>query len=256
MADRLNSLRAWTTFAGCVLVVAVLHLAQAILVPVCLAILLTFVLTPPVIWLQRRIGRILAVILVVTLVFSALGLPIWGISRQMGTLSADLVTYRTNIRQKVRDVRGAGRGGSVERLQTTLDQIKKDMGVVPDLPRATVTPPVVVSDNGLSSASGFSWLDPFVEPVGTAGFVVVLVLFMLLEREELRDRMIVLIGHGHVAITTKAFDEAGRRISRQLLIQTLVNAIYGIISASGLWMFGVPSALVWGAAGAAESFFP
>jgi predicted PurR-regulated permease PerM len=256
MADRLKSLRMWTTFGGCVLVVAVLHWAQAILVPVCLAVLLTFVLTPPVIWLQRRIGRAPAVILVVTLVFSALGLSIWGITRQMGTFSADLVTYRANIRQKVRDVRGAGRGGSVEQLQTTLDQIKKDMGVVPDLPRGTLTPPVVVSNSNLPSVSGFSWLGPFVEPAGTAGFVIVLVLFMLIEREELRDRLIVLIGHGHVAVTTKAFDEAGRRISRQLLLQTMVNAIYGAISAGGLWMFGVPYALFWGALGGALRFIP
>src|SRR6187200_1863886 len=130
MIDRLSSLRAWTTFAGCALVVAILQWAQAVLVPVSLAILLTFVLTPPVIWLQRRIGRAPAVLLVVTLVFSALGLSLWGITRQMTTFSADLLTYRANIRQKVRDVRGAGRGGSVEQLQTTLDQLKKDMGVV------------------------------------------------------------------------------------------------------------------------------
>ena len=121
MVDRLSSLRAWTTFAGCALVVAILHWAQAVLVPVSLAILITFVLTPPVIWLQRRIGRAAAVLVVVTLVFSGLGLSTWAIVRQMSSLSTDLVTYRANIRQKVRDVRGARRGGSVEKLQSTLD---------------------------------------------------------------------------------------------------------------------------------------
>jgi predicted PurR-regulated permease PerM len=255
MADRLSSLRAWTTFAGCILVVAVLHWAQAVFVPLCLAILITFVLTPPVIWLQRRIGRAAAVLVVVTLVFSGLGVAAWGISRQLSSLSTDLSTYRANIRQKVKDVRGAGRGGSVEKLQTTLEQIKRDIGV-DDAPRGTMEKPVVVSSDTIPGLSTFNWLGPFIEPASTAGFVIVLVLFMLLEREELRDRLIKLIGHSHLAVTTKAFDEAGRRVSRQLLIQTLVNVIYGALSAVGLWLFGAPYALFWGAAGAALRFIP
>ena len=255
MNDRLNSFRTWATFAGCVLVVGVLYWAQAILVPVSLAILLTFVLTPPVVWLQRRIGRAPAVLLVVTLVFSALGLAIWGIARQMTSVTTDLVTYRANIREKIRDVRGAGRGGSVEKLQSTLEEIKKDMGV-PEEPKGTITQPVVVSHDTVPGLGAFSWLGPFVAPAGTAGFVIVLVLFMLLEREDLRDRLIGLIGHGHLAVTTKAFDEAGRRVSRQLLLQTLVNAIYGAISAAGMWFIGVPYPLFWGAAGAALRFIP
>jgi predicted PurR-regulated permease PerM len=90
VADSLKAFRTWITFAGGVLVVAVLYWAQAVLVPVCLSILLTFVLTPPVLWLQRRIGRVAAVIVVVTLVFSGLGVAAWGISRQMGQLTTDL----------------------------------------------------------------------------------------------------------------------------------------------------------------------
>ena len=119
-----------------------------------------------------------------------------------------------------------------------------------------MTQPVVVSGQPLSGVSAFSWLGPFVEPASTAGFVVVLVLFMLLEREELRDRLIGLIGHGHLAVTTKAFDEAGSRVSRQLLLQTLVNAIYGALSAAGLWVFGVPYPLFWGAVGRRSALHP
>jgi predicted PurR-regulated permease PerM len=255
MADALKAFRTWVTFAGCVLVVGVLYWAQAVLVPVSLAVLITFVLTPPVLWMQRRIGRVPAILLVVVLVFSGLGLAAWGIARQMTNLSGDLLTYRSNIRQKVLDVRGAGRGGSVEKLQSTLDEIKKDMGVQ-EAPKGTPSQPVVVTTGTVPGVSAFSWLGPFVEPLGTAGFVIVLVLFMLLEREELRDRMIELIGRGHLAVTTKAFDEAGRRVSRQLLLQTLVNAIYGSLSASGLWLLGVPYPLFWGVVGAALRFIP
>src|SRR4051812_45616717 len=254
MHERFGAFGNWVTFAGCVLVVAVLYWAQAVLVPVALAILISFVLTPPVLSLQRRIGRLPAILLVVGLVFSGLGLAAYGIVRQMGSFSTDLITYRSNIQAKVRDVRGAGRGGSVERLQSTLEDIKKDMGV-PTAPQGTASQPVVVS-NDPSAVPGLSWLGPFVAPAGTAGFVVVLVLFMLVEREDLRNRLIGLIGHGHVAVTTKAFDEAGRRVSKQLLLQTLVNAIYGGLSALGLWMFGVPYALFWGAAGAGLRYIP
>jgi AI-2E family transporter len=125
-----------------------------------------------------------------------------------------------------------------------------------DMPRGTAAQPVVVSTATLPGVSAFGWLGPFVEPLSTAGFVIVLVLFMLLEREDLRNRLIGLIGHGHLAVTTKAFDEAGRRVSRQLLLQTLVNVTYGSISAAGLWMFGVPYPLFWGAVGAALRFIP
>jgi len=254
MADRSTAFRGWVTFAGCVLVVAVLYWAQVVLVPVALATLISFVLAPPVLSLQRHIGRLPAILIVVTLVFSGLGLATWGIARQMSSLSMDLVTYRKNIQAKVKDVRGVGRGGSVERLQSTLEDIKKDMGVTTG-PQGTVSRPVIVSRDE-SGVPGLSWLGPFLAPAGTASFVIVLVLFMLLEREDLRNRLIGLIGHGHLAVTTKAFDEAGRRVSKQLLLQTLVNAIYGSLSALGLWVFGVPYALFWGAAGAALRYIP
>src|SRR5215218_2495241 len=112
--DTAQSLKSWATFAGCVLVVAVLYWAQAVLVPFALAILLTFVLTPPVSWLERRIGRVPAVLLGVTLVFTVLGLAAWALTLQLQHLAADLPGYRTNIRAKIADVRGAGKGGTVE----------------------------------------------------------------------------------------------------------------------------------------------
>lgn len=255
MADGLKSFRTWITFAGCVLVVAVLYWARAVLVPVALAVLITFVLTPPVLWLQRYVGRIAAVLVVVTLVFSGLGLAGWGIVRQMSSLSTDLAGYRANIQKKIADVRGAGKGGSVEKLQTTIKEIQTEMGVE-DPPRGTVRQPVVVQSGETAGFSAFSWLGPIVEPASTAGFVVVLTLFMLLEREDLRDRLIGLIGHGHLAVTTRAFDETGRRVSRQLLLQTLVNVIYGALSATGLYFLDVPYPLFWGAAGAALRFIP
>src|SRR4029079_4068019 len=96
--------------AGGVLVVALLYWAQAVLVPFAVAILLTFVLAPPVTWLERWIGRVAAVLAVVTLVFAMLGLGAWGLTRQMDHLADDLPRYRANILAKIADVRGAGKG--------------------------------------------------------------------------------------------------------------------------------------------------
>ena len=130
-------LKPWVTFAGCVLVIAVLYWAQAVLVPIALAILLTFVLAPPVTWLERWIGRVPAVLAVVTLVFTILGLAGWGLARQMDHLAEDLPLYRVNILSKIDDVRGAGKGGSVEKLQETIEDIKTDIGGQSERPRGS-----------------------------------------------------------------------------------------------------------------------
>ena len=92
--------------------------------------------------------------------------------------------------------------------------------------------------------------------LGTAGLVLVTVIFMLLERRDLRDRLIGLFGHGRLAITTKAIDEAGTRVSRQLLMQSLVNLLYGIAAGVGLYFLGVPYPLLWASLGAALRFIP
>ena len=126
--DIVKTIRPWVTFAGCVLVVGVLFWAQAVLVPLALAILLTFVLAPPITRLERWIGRVPAVVLGVTLVFTLLGVASWGLTRQMQHLAAALPGYRANIQAKIADVRGAGKGGTVEKLQETLEDLKGDLG--------------------------------------------------------------------------------------------------------------------------------
>lgn len=255
MDDTAQTVKSWASFAGCVLVVGVLYWAQAVLVPFALAILLTFVLTPPITWLERWIGRVPAVLLGVTLVFTLLGLAAWGLTRQMQHLAEDLPGYRANIRAKIADVRGARDGGTVEQLQETIEDLKGDLGA-PTPPAGTAASPVVVAPETAAGFAGFSWLGPVVGPLGTASLVLALVMFMLLERRDLRDRLLGLFGQGRLAITTKAFDEAGSRVSRQLLMQSLVNLVYGIGVAIGLSFLGVPYPFVWAALGAALRFIP
>ena len=250
------SLDSWLTFFGCVLVVAVLYWAQAVLVPVALALLITFVLTTPVTWLQRRIGRVPAVLSVVVLVFAAGAAAGWGLYREISSLAAELPGYRANIRQKVADVRRLGKGGSMEKIQETVDDIESEISKG-ESPRGSTDRPMVVESDQVSGLWGLpAWLGPVVEPLSTATFVTVLVIFMLLERQTLRDRLLNLVGRGHLTLTTRAFEEAGSRVSRQLLMQTLVSGIFGVCIFVGLHMIGVRYALVWAMTAAALRFVP
>ena len=103
---------------------------------------------------------------------------------------------------------------------------------------------VYTPGNALETLKTF--IAPIAGPLGTAAIVVVLVIFMLLEREDLRDRMIHLIGRGRLHVTTQAIDEAGGRVSRYLVAQCIVNVTYGIPIGIGLWLIGMPNAVLWG----------
>jgi predicted PurR-regulated permease PerM len=254
--DMLKTITPWVAFAGCVLVVFVLYWAQAVLVPVALAILLSFVLTPPVNWLRKWCGHVPAVLIVVLLVFAGVLLAGYSLAREMTNIANDLPGYRANIRQKIADVRGAEKGGSVEKIQRTIDDIRSELAKS-DTTRGTIGQPVVIVPEQVAGWWGFpSWISPLVGPLGTAGLVIVLTIFMLIERQDLRARLIRLFGHGHLAITTRAFDEAASRVSRQLLMQSLVNLVYGIGAGIGLWLIGVPYALLWAALAAVLRFIP
>ena len=113
----------------------------------------------------------------------------------------------------------------------------------------------MLSDN-VEGLSAFGWLGPLVGMATTAALVTTLVIFMLLERRHLRERFLTVVGQGRLALTTKALDEAGSRVARQLLMQTLVNGAYGIIAGIGLSLLDVPHALVWAALGAVLRFVP
>jgi predicted PurR-regulated permease PerM len=253
-ADR--AIASWVRFAGCVLVVAVLYWAQAVLVPVALAVLITFVLSPPVTVLQRWVGRVPAVLAVVLLVFTVLGLAGWAVATEMSYLAGDLPRFRVNIQQKIADIRGASSGSPVQQVEQTVKDIQNQIAPS-ESPSGNTREPVVVRSQQTSTFAALSsWLGPALGPLSTAGFVITLVIFMLLEREELRGRIIGLVGSGHLAVTTKAFDEAASRVSRQLLMQTLVNSIYGVVIGTGLWWIGVPYPLLWAALGAALRFVP
>src|SRR5581483_9955952 len=255
MHDALSPARPLLTFSGCVLVVAVLYWMQPVVVPLALALLLTFMLSPVVLFLERRIGRVPAVLAVVLVTFSGLGVGGWALTMQLRTLVQERPRYQTNIRQRIRDVRGVGEGGSVETLQRTVDDIRTEMekGETP----GTTAKPVIVKSEQVTGLWGVPpTLGPLIEPLASAALVAILVVFMLLERQDLRNRLVRLFGHGRLTITTKAFDEAGRRVAGYLLMQSGINLLIGIGVGVGLHFIGVPYVLLWAAAAAALRFIP
>ncbi|MGH7278359.1 MAG: AI-2E family transporter, partial [Candidatus Rokuibacteriota bacterium] len=252
----LRKLRPVIVLFTIVLVVASLYFAQAVLVPIALAGLLTFLLGPVADFLHRRgLPQSVSVLAVVLLAFSLLGGVAYVLALQATSLANELPQYRENIREKIADLRGAGKGGSLEKVKET---VKDVAGAMDEEPAAA--PPaqrVVVDQEAASTLWNLPALvGPWLAPVATAGLVIILVIFMLLERQQLRNRVIRVVGYGRLTVTTKALDEASHRISRYLLMQTLINTFFGVCIAVGLWLIGVPYALLWGFLAGVLRFIP
>jgi predicted PurR-regulated permease PerM/CheY-like chemotaxis protein len=240
-----------------VLIIASLYWAQAVLIPVALAMLLTFLLSPVAGALERiALGRLPSVILVVVLTFSLLGGIGWIVTLQLGSLANELPQYTGNIKQKIADVRGAGRGGVLEKVQKTVEEVKIEIQK-DDAPAKDQRRPIIVQP----LKSFVFWpvpadVGPMVERFASAGLVIVLVIFMLIQREELRNRLIRLLGYGRLTITTRALEETGQRISRYLLMQTIINSSFGLAVGFALYFIGLPYAILWGFLAALLRFIP
>src|SRR5215470_17922933 len=253
----LRHLRPFLIGATVLPVIAALYWGQGVLIPVALAGLFTFLLSPIVSGLERlglgrlRAGRAIAVAVVVSLVFSALGATTWVITQQVLALGSELPRYRGNLTHKITEVRWAGRHGGLAQVQSMAKQVMGDLQK-DEIPTGESKPlPVVVKPEG-----GIWRLPRLLELLGSAAFLIVLVVFMLIEQHEIRNRFIRLIGHGRLANATRALDEAAARISRYLVAQTIVNTAYGAALGLGLYFIGLPYAVMWGFLAFALRFIP
>src|SRR3984893_9164047 len=260
-------------------VVTILYVGRQLLIPLALAAMLTFLLAPLVGYIERWIGRIAAVLIVVAMLFSVAGGAGWLLTRQLIDLAAKLPDYQTNIDNKLHAIR-LPTGGAFGRFSHSVSELQKQLpdslgppanvagGPVPETKATTAArarnvpaaqPPmpvrIVESQSCLpqilqNAATGL------LGPLGTACLVFFLVIFMLLKREDLRGRMIRLIGQGRISATTRAMDDAGSRVARYLTMQLLVNVSFGSCIAIGLYFIGVPNAALWGAFAAIMRFVP
>lgn len=247
--------------AGCItLVVATLYVGQVILMPVALAIVLSFLLQPMVRMLERvglwRVPAVIAVVLAVGAIFAAIG---WQVVLQLQGLAHQLRTngrYIANLDKKLEDLRGLGSDGIWGDFQAVIDRVAKEFEAVEEVGGTQQTPVVVQTVEPSPWEAAIESLEPLMGPLGTAVLVGVLLIFMLIDREDLRNRIIGLFGHGRLAATTHAIDDAGHRIGRYLLMQFIINASYGVCLMVFLSFVGVPFAVLWGLLAAILRYIP
>jgi predicted PurR-regulated permease PerM/methylmalonyl-CoA mutase cobalamin-binding subunit len=252
-------------------VVAALYFGRSILVPIALATLITFLLSRLVTRLERWIGRIAAVLVTVIAMFTICGAVSWVIGRQVIDLADKLPDYQANISTKIRSLRLPAAGpvarfsSSVQALQNELvapntapetNRARGNLSTGTPSPATTPIPVKVIEGRNAIPQLMQETLSAILSPLGTAALVLLLVIFMLLKREDIRGRLIRLVGQGRISTTTRAMEDAGRRVSRYLSTQFLVNTCYGICVAIGLQLIGVPNAALWGLLSGVLRFIP
>jgi predicted PurR-regulated permease PerM len=251
-----------------IVVLAVLYWAQAVFIPIAMAVFFTFLLATPVTALQRRgVGRTPSVLLVVLAAAMVLGGVIWVVGAQARSLVSESPQYTENIKGKIKSLRQMGHGPGTKRLEEMIEEITgawdspagsvKDGAADNAVPAPKKRPEVVVRPETPAWLTSLpALLGRLAEALGGLAMALVLLVFMLLKREDLRNRLIRLMGHGRITATTKALDDAGQRISRFLLMQLIVNGTFGLTVALGLLAIGVPYAILWGFLGFTLRYIP
>jgi predicted PurR-regulated permease PerM len=247
-----------------VVTVAALYFGREVFVPMALAVLLSLALGPGVLLLRRwHINRVFAVIAVVVLAFAVIIGTGALIGSQLERLAENLPGYQTNITEKIHSLRDTTtRSGVVSRAATMLsdlgDEITKSHekpgraaasqpgALAPGAPPQKPVPVEIRPPDPTPLQLIGQVVGPLLQPLATAGIVVVFVIFFLLQRQDLRDRFIRLAGAGDLRRTTQAMDDAAHRLSRYFLIQTGINASLGGLIGTGLWLIGVPNPALWG----------
>jgi predicted PurR-regulated permease PerM len=254
--------------------VAGLYLAKEILLPFAMAVFLSFLLAPLVSRLETwKFPRIAAVLTSVALAFAGLAALGSTLVRQIYEFADRLPEYETNLIQKAQALQ-SGQGGIVAKVSAAIEDMGEKLSsgragaharpatTTGSRSRETVAEPSAapVPVEVVSPLSRFTIAQgvfgPLLRPLGTAAMVIVFVIFMLIEREALRNRLIRLVGSRQLNLTTQALDDAARRITRYLLMQLTVNAIFGVVIAVGLLVIGLPNAILWGVLAMFLRFLP
>ena len=255
------------------LIVATLYFGRDVFVPVALSILLSFVLAPLVHALQDfRVPRAISVIGVVLLAFSIIFVIGGVIATQMTQLAGELPSYESNMRAKIQSLRGtAAANNTLERAADVLQDLSKELNKPKEPSSARTAAPAASSLPGQDARpipvevrqppptaleSIAALISPLLHPLMTSGIVIIFVIFTLLQREDLRNRLIKLAGSHDLQKTTVALNDAAERLSRLFLSQLALNSAFGLVIGTGLWFIGVPSAVLWGILAGILRFVP
>ena len=264
MQTRETMSQALPVLVGMALILGFLAWAQPVVVPVALAILFTFLLAPLTTWLERRrVPRAASSALVTLLALAMVVGVFYGVTRQISSLLDEYPKYEQNVTAKITQMRERGRTGLLDKVEIVSERLSRQLASkrvqdmsVDEREMARAQPVRVVEDGAFSLSQLWSVAGPALEPIALSGLVLVLVMFMLINREDLRDRLISLVGVGQLADTTRALEEAGERVSRYLLLQLIINTGFGVAVALGLWLIGLPYAPLWGFFAALLRYIP
>jgi predicted PurR-regulated permease PerM len=240
--------------------IAALYFARDIFAPLAVAVLFSFLLTPTVRWLERwRIARLPSVLLVFALFLAGLAAVGYVVGNQLFELLKELPSYTANLHSKVESLSGRP-GGSLAKATASVEALSKELSAPKAgeaIPTADHPLPVEVIDpprNVLQSVRNIA--SPLLAPVGWAVVTLIFTMVILIKREDLRNRVLRLLGRGRLPRATQAFDDAAERVTRYLRMQFLVNTTFGMLIALGLYFIGLPSALLWGALAGLLRFMP
>ena len=231
------------------LIIGLLFWARSIFIPIALAVFFTFVLAPVVMRLQRRgVGRLTAVILVVGASVVTFGVISWVVALQVSSLASTLPDKTSTIKEKVATAKSWIVGGENSRFAQMIDDIGEEIAPAKSGPKlAGEQPTVVVEAKDTSwTAQVQTYASPAIEFLGQSMFAFILIVFMLLKKEDLRNRILRLAAHGRMTTATKAVDDASRRVSSYLFTQLAINSGFGLLITIGLFAMGVKYALLWG----------
>jgi predicted PurR-regulated permease PerM len=259
------------TLVAAFVVITVLYFARVMLVPLALAVLFTFVLAPLVSALERiRFPRFVAIVLVVGIAVFGVGIMGWTVGNQLIDVTNQLPSYRSNIREKIYAIHNP-KNRRLDKAADAMKELGKEITENPaspnELPPSSLKNPVsgktitqqpkAVPVQVFQPASDpLESLNSVITPLGSATIVLVLTIFMLGGREDLRNRLIGLVGHGHLNVMTQALEDAGSRVSRYLLLQLVINACFGAVIGIGLYFIGLPNSMLWGVVAGLMRFLP
>jgi predicted PurR-regulated permease PerM len=233
--------------------VLILFFARDLLVPFAFALTLAFLLAPAVSRLEaRRVPRILAVAITGVLAFTIICGIGYVVARQLLNVARNLPAYRLSIQQKIASVHSPAEQ-SLQNAFTAVEDISGDLATsagnatpAPQQPPTQVQPVRIIDPDRTQLQSTSELLMRFLRPIGTFGVVIVFTIYLLMKREDLRHRILLLAGMGRISVMTQALQDAATRISQYLLFQAAVNATYGTLFGFGLFLIGVPNAFLWG----------
>ena len=229
-----------------VVVVVCLYFTREVMIPVALAGLIAFLLAPLDKALQRLgLLRGLSVALVTLLSLSIIVIVTWGIAGQVKEFAGQLPTYKGTIKKRIEDLRWDGKGTALAKARDTVEEVIGEVTTNAPTKKSTSSPVPVTVESGKAQTL-LSVISPVLGALFNFLMVVVLVVFMLLEREELRDRLIRSLGDKRKDVASNALDEAGQLVGKYLIAQLMVNVCVATTIGLALFLLGVPYALLWG----------